>query len=121
MLSSSRYVLSKILAYLPGIRRMVQEISISRNKIHQLKLLLDEQNFTVLNPFLLAEDAGACVVAQDVIMDYLNVYRTARMYIGKMPSLSKDVALLLEPLALLPLPKCHDDYLSAVGAKTRNM
>ena len=62
-------------------------------------------------------------VVDDVIRDYLNVFRTVRLRgtTIKKAGLAPHAVLLLQPLALLAIPTSHEAYLNFVGAKTRNM
>ena len=99
----------------------IEKIRTSRVRIAELRSLLEEQKVVILKPFLESKDAGAQAVSEEVVLDHINVFRTVRIARHKAHPFPPGAVLLLEPLALLSIPTSHNDYLKAVGPKTRNM
>lgn len=98
----------------------VREIRLDRERVDELRSLIEEQKLVVLKPFINCQDGGADAVSDEVVLDYLHVYRTVQMKPHRARVFPTSAVLLLEPLALLAIPASHEDYLDIVSPKVRN-
>ena len=57
----------------------MREIRLNRERIEELRSLIEEQKLVILKPFRGSEDGGANAVSAEVVLDYFNVYRTVRI------------------------------------------
>src|SRR5947199_10629173 len=89
----------------------IRDIRSNRERIDELRSLVDKKKVVILKPFLGSEDAGARTVSAEVVLDYLDVYRTVRIRRHKASLFPAGAVLLLEPLALLSIPASHNVYL----------
>ena len=110
-------MLSRTAAY---FKPWIEKIRTNRERIAELRSLLEEQKVVILKPFLESKDAGAQAVSDEVILDHVNVFRTIRIARHKAHLFPPGAVFLLEPLALLSIPTSQNDYLNAVGPKVRN-
>jgi hypothetical protein len=113
-------MLSRIAAHFLG-KRWIREIRSNRERIDELRSLLEEQKVVILKPFLGSKDAGAHAVSEEVVLDYVRSHCTIRIARDKVHLFPPGAVFLREPLALLSIPTSHNDYLNAVGRNPRKM
>ena len=113
-----------ILKRVPGTKRL-NEIRHDILRIHELLDLIKEKRIVVLRPYseMEMDTAVPHEIVHDVVKDLLQVYGTVHLRRTTAAAIGcpAGAILLYAPLALLRIPVSHDEYLAAVGPKTRNM
>jgi hypothetical protein len=103
----------------------LRRTTITGSEVARLSGLLNEGRTVVLRPFFMMEksDSPSYEIVRETVEDYLDVHQTVRLSRSTSTRLafSTGTVLLRNQLALLRIPDVHEEYLKAVGAKTRNM
>jgi hypothetical protein len=102
------------------IRRLV----VSGAEITELSSLITQNRVVVLRPYfnMNRNEKTDLEIVHEVAKVYLEVHQTVRFGRAKANAISvpQSAVLLRSPLALLKIPSSHEEYLKAIGAKTRN-
>ncbi len=127
-------MISKSKIFLGGIEKnlkrmpLIQKISDTRHNIiryRELSNLLNESKFVILHPYNCSETNTTLPfgIIHEVVKDFIDFYGTIQYGRKKNHQIgvSEGTILLYAPLALLKIPSTHEQYLTQVGAKTRNM
>ena len=113
-----------IIKRVPGIQRLAR-LKNDIVRINEISNLIKDNKIVVLHPFFKMQRdlKSAQEVIYDVVRDLLDVYGTIRLRKETVAATEcqAGVILLYAPLALLRIPSSHEEYLSQVGNKTRNM
>ncbi|MEN6349075.1 MAG: hypothetical protein ABFD08_06735 [Syntrophomonas sp.] len=101
----------------------IKNVVVSNAEISDLSWLIRQNRMVVLKPyFQMRNDEVAFRSVHEVVKNYLQVCGTLWLRRTKMERLGvpRCAVLLRYPLALLNIPSAYEEYLNAVGAKTRN-
>jgi len=96
----------------------------SGEEIAALSRLIEQNRVVVLKPYLhMKGDETGCLIAHDVIRDFLSEYQTIRLRKTRMDQVAvpTDSVLLRYPLALLAVPPDYNHYLKVSGEDNRRM
>lgn len=113
-----------VLKRVPGAQRL-NGIRHDIIRIGELSSLIKENRIIVLHPYSEMEKGETLTheIVHDVVKDLLQVYGTVRLRRTTAATIGcpAGAILLYAPLALLQIPPVHEQYLAAIGSKTRNM
>ena len=96
----------------------------SYKEVSYLSSLIEENRIVVFKPFyrMKPNETGRMIV-HGTVKDYFEhskILEIKRSTADRL-ALPRNAVLIQKPLAMLRIPSSHEEYLKAVGAKTRNM